>query len=229
MKLFVSSHEIELREIEELFEESRSEVCDALSCIFLVCVGLDFSQDIFFGFFQIWNPFSDIIAVQTEAHESCSVVDLIVTDNKHVSKVVLVFSALIAEFIRLRTIAESDFFRPLSCFGERYDDDPLPEGEESSNVAALLPLLEDLSSFVQRCHEVVANAISQLAGLYGSKALREVHPHASRCAALSYKRTPPGHRMGRLSPIPAPACLHCLAPRRPTRHRRAPAIAARAA
>ena len=228
MKLFVSSHEIELREIEELFEESRSEVCDGLSCIiFSLCRPRFFSRH-FFGFFQIWNPFSDIIAVQTEAHESCSVVDLIVTDNKHVSKVVLVFSALIAEFIRLRTIAESDFFRPLSCFGERYDDDPLPEGEESSNVAALLPLLEDLSSFVQRCHEVVANAISQLAGLYGSKALREVHPHASRCAALSYKRTPPGHRMGAslAHPRPSMPALPRAVPPNPTR--RAPAIAARA-
>jgi hypothetical protein len=127
---------------------------------------------------QIWNPFSDIISVHTEAHETCDVSDLVVTDNKHVSKVVLVFSSLTTEFVRLRAIAEADFFRPLSCFGERYDDGPIPEGEESSNIAALLPLLEDLSAFVQRCHDVVANAISQLAGLYGSKALREVRPQA---------------------------------------------------
>jgi hypothetical protein len=124
---------------------------------------------------QIWNPFSDVIAVQTEAHESCCVMDLVVTDNKHVSKVVVVFSSLTIEFTRLQNIAEGEFFRPLACFGERYDDEPIPEGDESANVAALLPLLEDLSTFVQRCHDVVANAISQLAGLYGSKALREVN------------------------------------------------------
>ena len=176
LKHFVVSHATELKEIEELFEESRSEVRKRQSFIVRnapIIAKIIFDEKLFWGL-QIWNPFSDIVSVHTEAHEACDVPELVVTDNKHVSKVVLVFSSLTAEFIRLRSIAEGDFFRPLSCFGERYDDDPIPEGEESSNIAAILPLLEDLSSFVQRCHDVVANAISQLAGLYGSKALREV-------------------------------------------------------
>ncbi len=74
---------------------------------------------------QVWDEFNDLLSIKHEAEENCSVADLIVTDNKEIGKIITTFTVLGDECLRLRDVAENEFFGPLSCFGERYNDDPV--------------------------------------------------------------------------------------------------------
>ncbi len=118
---------------------------------------------------QVWDAFSDVVAVRYEAVEHCESYELVRTDNSIIGKVLIALGAISNECYTLKKHAEDNFYRPLSCFGERFHDGPLPEGDESTNIAGILPLLEDLADFVKRCHAVVANGVEQLAGLYSDK------------------------------------------------------------
>mmetsp|Transcript_11124 Transcript_11124/g.26766 ORF Transcript_11124/g.26766 Transcript_11124/m.26766 type:complete len:1150 (-) Transcript_11124:108-3557(-) len=139
LKKFIASNTTELTSVENYLDDSLTEV---------------------------WDEFNDLVAIKHEAVEQCSTADLVATENKEIGKIITVFSVLADECLSLRDVAEKDFFGPLSCFGERFNDDPLPEGDEAEQIAGLIPLLEQLSLFAARCHEVVANCMSQLAGLY---------------------------------------------------------------
>jgi WASH complex subunit 7 len=133
---------------------------------------------------QVWDAFSDVVAVRYEAIEHCECFELVRTDNSIIGKVLMALGAVSSECRLLKKHAEDNFYRPLSCFGERFDDGPVPEGDESTNIAAILPLLEDLADYVKRCHAVVANGIEQLAGLYSEKSkyfrqtFKGVHMHS---------------------------------------------------
>ena len=120
---------------------------------------------------DVWDPHADAIALSHEPAEQCQIHALIDTDNKEMTKVMAVFAALSEECAALVEIAQRDFFGPLACFGERFDDSPRPEGEDMEEVARALPLFESLSHFAARCHAVVGNALSQLAGLYTTHGL----------------------------------------------------------
>jgi hypothetical protein len=120
---------------------------------------------------DVWDPHADAIALSHEPAEQCQIHALIDTDNKEMTKVMAVFAALSEECAALVEIAQRDFFGPLACFGERFDESPRPEGEDMEEVARALPLFESLSHFAARCHAVVGNALSQLAGLYTTHGL----------------------------------------------------------
>jgi hypothetical protein len=141
LRKFVASHGQDLRVVEQALDETATE---------------------------LWDPHSDVVGINHEPAEQCRIHELIDTDNKSMAKVLAVFAALSEEFSTLVEIGQRDFFGPLSCFGERFDDNQLPEGEEMEQVAAALPLFERLSFFASRCHTVVGNTLSQLAGLYTS-------------------------------------------------------------
>jgi len=115
---------------------------------------------------EVWDPHTDVVGINHEPAEQCRIHTLIDTDNKEMTKVIGVFAALSEEFATLVEIGQRDFYGPLACFGERFDDLKMPEGEEMEQVSAALPLFENLSMFASRCHTVIGNALSQLAGLY---------------------------------------------------------------
>ena len=150
LQRYVASTSSELRVIEDALEESVAEV---------------------------WDAFSDVVAIRYEAHEQCETFELVRTDNAFIGKVIMALSALSAEYVALRKEAEARFYGPLACFGERFEDGEIPEGDESANIASIMPLLEDLSVFVKRSHAAIANGIAQLSGMYSdnksSKGYRE--------------------------------------------------------
>ena len=115
---------------------------------------------------EVWDPHADVVGISHEPAEQCRIHELIDTDNKEMCKVIAVFAALSEEFAELVESGQRDFYGPLSCFGERFDDRKMPEGEEMTQVSAALPLFENLSMYGARCHAVIGNALSQLAGLY---------------------------------------------------------------
>ena len=115
---------------------------------------------------EVWDPHADVVGICHEPAEQCRIHELIDTDNKEMCKVIAVFAALSEEFAELVESGQRDFYGPLSCFGERFDDRKMPEGEEMTQVSAALPLFENLSMYGARCHAVIGNALSQLAGLY---------------------------------------------------------------
>jgi WASH complex subunit 7 len=115
---------------------------------------------------NVWDANADVVGLKYDSVEECRVHALIDTDNKEMCKVMAVFAALSEECAALVQDGERDFFAPLSCFGERFDDAQLPEGEEMQEIARALPLIESLSAYAARCHAVLGNSMSQLAGLY---------------------------------------------------------------
>eukprot|EP00286_Rhodomonas_abbreviata_P028524 CAMPEP_0181299654 /NCGR_PEP_ID=MMETSP1101-20121128/6465_1 /TAXON_ID=46948 /ORGANISM="Rhodomonas abbreviata, Strain Caron Lab Isolate" /LENGTH=1130 /DNA_ID=CAMNT_0023404825 /DNA_START=156 /DNA_END=3545 /DNA_ORIENTATION=+ len=162
LKTFVAAHGNELRGIENFIDDSLTEV---------------------------WDEFNDLVAIKLDVSEHCSTADLIATDNKEIGKIITTFAVLTDECLRLRNIAEKEFFCPLACFGERFDDTPLSEGDEAEQVAALIPLMERLSLFAARCHEVVANCMSQLSGLYTDSGKTSMYRQAFKGVHLQYTLT----------------------------------------
>jgi hypothetical protein len=136
---FVADHESDLRVLEHVLDVTSTEV---------------------------WDPHLDVVGINHEPAEQCRIHTLIDSDNKEMTKVMSVFAALSEEFGTLVEIGQRDFYGPLACFGERFDDTRMAEGEEMEQVSRALPLFESLSLYAARCHSVIGNALSQLAGLY---------------------------------------------------------------
>ncbi|CAK8684321.1 unnamed protein product [Clavelina lepadiformis] len=125
---------------------------------------------------ELWDRRLNPIALQTTLNEKISLPDLIQTDNKVLNKVLIVLSALCVEIEKLEKEAIRDFYDPLMFYGEGAGDvdaDQKVEGNEQLQIGRILPLLQKLTCFSQRCREVVKNVVQQLAALY-NKSLPKV-------------------------------------------------------
>jgi WASH complex subunit 7 len=99
-------------------------------------------------------------------YEEISLLQLIKSDNKVLNKVLTVFMSLCSEISELKAEAEKKFFIQLIMYEERVSAKDLQEGEAQLQLGRILPLLQDLSSFVVRVYAVVKKVIQQLAALY---------------------------------------------------------------
>lgn len=106
----------------------------------------------------------DPINVKLIRQENADILDLIDTDNKILNKIVSVLAALCVEVRERKEEANSRFYNALLIFGEECDSDD----QKISQMATsnYLPLLQDLSCFVNRCHQIVTEIIQQLAVIY---------------------------------------------------------------
>ena len=125
------------------------------------------------------------IRTATEPPERVFPVDLIVTDNDILHKVLTVIVFLCDEINELNTIAEEKFIPPLVMFGqkpaacgdeggENDDDDDVgsmgvPDGKKEKMLGQILPLLQELSNFVDRCYSVAVNFVQQVSSLLNAK------------------------------------------------------------
>nr|XP_006817005.1 PREDICTED: WASH complex subunit 7-like [Saccoglossus kowalevskii] len=113
-----------------------------------------------------WDFTLDPIKLQFLPYEQTSLLDLIKTDNKVFNKVITVLASLCCETDQLKYEAKNKFYHGLLLYGEGDVGDSQEEGEAQIQIGRMLPLLQDLSSFVSRCYEVVRNIIHQMASLY---------------------------------------------------------------
>ncbi|KAJ1477038.1 WASH complex subunit 7 [Baffinella frigidus] len=167
LKEVVAKHRDDLRKLEQA-----------------ICAGTSGGGFLDEGGSDVWDPYSDAVAISLQPSEDCSVADLLVSDNKELSKIVQALTSVADNCAFLAQQARDEFFAPLSAFGEQFDDDRMEEGAEVQRITALLPFLERLAIFGTQCHAVVANGMAQLAGLYtdepGSRyreTFKGAHPH----------------------------------------------------
>eukprot|EP01136_Pigoraptor_vietnamica_P005657 Opistho-1_new@37581 len=117
-----------------------------------------------------WDWNLDPIALHMVPYEQTSVLELVQTNNKILTKVLTALSSLCLEIHALRHEAQTKFYGSLAMYGEvaAHSDSPVKveEGEVQLMVARLLPLLQAVDSFVRRCHVVLKNVTHQLSALY---------------------------------------------------------------
>lgn len=104
----------------------------------------------------------------------------------HIRKVLIVFIFLADEIAELRNIAELRFYHPLTMFGQlplpvvkeggKADETPFDANVELSKtgrkekmMGKLVPLLQELSNYIERCYAVLLNLVQQLSALCSPK------------------------------------------------------------
>ncbi|XP_071485715.1 WASH complex subunit 4-like [Diadema antillarum] len=119
---------------------------------------------------DVWDFTLDPISLQYLPCEQTSLLDLIKTDNKVYifNKVITVFASLCCEIDQLKYEAENKFYPALLFYGEGEPESGLEEGEAQVQMGRLMPFLQELSCYVNRCYEVVRNMVAQLAALYNN-------------------------------------------------------------
>jgi WASH complex subunit 7 len=108
----------------------------------------------------------DPIALEATPYEQTNLLELITTDNRVFNKILKVFAWLSDESRLLESIADDKFYAPLLLFGEELREKETEEGEIQLQIARMLPLIVELSQFVDRVNVVFLNGVRQLAALY---------------------------------------------------------------
>ncbi len=95
--------------------------------------------------------------------------------NESLHKILMVLIFLCDEMKELKEIAETKFYDTLIMFGSQpseinpADDSgsggQLPSGERERMLGKIMPLLQEMSNFIDRCYAVVVNVVQQLSSL----------------------------------------------------------------
>lgn len=145
---FVLEHETVLRELEN---NTRNEIAETAKSHYL--------------------PYS----VASQPPERIFPQDLIVTDNDILRKVLIAIAFLCDEIHELQEMAKSKLFGPLIMFGQEpaeYGGDEAVDkndGKLERMMGNLLPTLQEISNFVDRCYSVSVNLVQQLSSLLSPK------------------------------------------------------------
>ena len=115
------------------------------------------------------------VSVDLAPQERVLGLDLINTgkEDKFFKKVLAVFAYLCDEINELHDVAETTLFSKITMFGVpkcgAEDETMAPPGQAEEQMGRFLPFLQELSNFVERCHNCAVNTIQQLAKLYCAK------------------------------------------------------------
>ena len=118
------------------------------------------------------DEYYEPVTVSLCPQERVLALDLINTgkEENFFKKVLAVFAYLCDEIHELHDIAAKDFFPELVMFGapeSGAEEEALPPpGLAEEQMGRMLPFLQKLSNFVERCHNCAVNLIQQLAKLY---------------------------------------------------------------
>ncbi|KAK2158033.1 hypothetical protein LSH36_178g02040 [Paralvinella palmiformis] len=115
-----------------------------------------------------WDITLDPITLQFLPYEQTSLLQLVQTDNKILNKVITVLAALCCEMKSLKHEANNKFYSALLFYGEGGAENMLEDGEAQIEIGRFIPLLQELSCFVNRSYEVIKNVVCQLSCLYTS-------------------------------------------------------------
>eukprot|EP00299_Pterocystis_sp_00344_P018480 c9221_g1_i1.p1 GENE.c9221_g1_i1~~c9221_g1_i1.p1 ORF type:complete len:1167 (-),score=295.14 c9221_g1_i1:59-3418(-) len=118
---------------------------------------------------RVWSA-SDMLGLSVEPHEETALPDLVSTDNKPLSSVLMVISALCIEVDEHKRMVADRFYAPLTIFGDcpalMKEDGSLRPGDEEMQLARMLPVFMDLYNFTSRLNGLCINLVHQLAALY---------------------------------------------------------------
>lgn len=139
----------------------------------------------------------------TQPQERVFPQDLILTDNDLLHKVLTVLVYLCDEINELNEIARSKLFDPLLMFGcqpagsgsEGAEEMERLDGKKEKMIGSLMPTLQEISNFIDRCYSVSINAIQQLSSLISGK--EQLYRSSFENVHLEKVLSPPS-----LSPLP---------------------------
>jgi WASH complex subunit 7 len=107
---------------------------------------------------------------------------IVVGDNEHLRKVLIVLVFLCDEIHALQAIAANKFYPSLVMFGRSPIEIDSKDGDISDSapylkypgnrerlIGLFMPTLQELANFVDRCHAVVLNLVQQLSSCYHNK------------------------------------------------------------
>lgn len=117
------------------------------------------------------------IRVSLEPTERVLPGDIISSDNEDLRKILSVLLYNCDEAQELMNTAESNFFGSLAMFGQmplqiagrEHAEERTGTGYREKMIGKMLPTLQEIANFVDRCHAVVLNLVQQLASLHDPK------------------------------------------------------------
>lgn len=160
MRTFLDSYSKQLHDMEETLEEHHS---------------------------RVWSS-ADVLRLRVEPHEETPLPDLVSTDNKPLSSILMVLSAIGIEIEEYKDMIPTRFYAPLCVFGEvagQVEESSSKPGEEELQIARMLPFFMDLFNFTSRLNALCINLVHQLAALFDSNSkiykstFRNVHLSSS--------------------------------------------------
>ena len=115
-----------------------------------------------------------VVKVNTVPIERVLAQDMVVSDNELLQKVLTVMVFLCDEMNELKDIAENKLFGPLLMFGAHSpsvsgEESPPMPGDRERSIGQILPTLQEVANFVDRCYAVSINTVQQLASLMNAK------------------------------------------------------------
>ncbi|CAD5123366.1 DgyrCDS11723 [Dimorphilus gyrociliatus] len=111
-----------------------------------------------------WDEILDPIGLNWSPVEHISLISLVQTDNKVLNKVVTVLAAMCGEIDFLVKEAEKKFYNTLLVYGEgKHESD---DGEAQIQMGRMIPFLQELSSFIKRCYDIMKYTLQQIGALY---------------------------------------------------------------
>lgn len=115
-----------------------------------------------------------VVKMSTVPIERVLAQDMVVSDNELLQKVLTVMVFLCDEMNELKDIAENKLFGPLLMFGAHSpsllgEESPTLPGDREKSIGEILPTLQEVANFVDRCYAVSINTVQQLASLMNSK------------------------------------------------------------
>ena len=118
---------------------------------------------------------TSFISIVTQPNERVFSQDLILTDNSLLHKVLTVLIFLCDEINELNEISRKKLFLPLIMFGQQpvglisEEEQEKNDGKKEKMIGFILPLLQEISNFIDRCYSVTINVIQQLSSLISGK------------------------------------------------------------
>uniref|UniRef100_A0A914WZS6 WASH complex subunit 4 N-terminal domain-containing protein n=1 Tax=Plectus sambesii TaxID=2011161 RepID=A0A914WZS6_9BILA len=112
---------------------------------------------------------SYIVQCQSVPTESASLSELVRSGNDVIDKTLVVLASLCSEVDSLKAEAECKFYPALLAYGEDVQGYLTQEGGALRLIGQMLPCLQELSVFINRCYEVCRNVVLQMASLFSNQ------------------------------------------------------------
>eukprot|EP01138_Halocafeteria_seosinensis_P007157 gb/GECG01007318.1/.p1 GENE.gb/GECG01007318.1/~~gb/GECG01007318.1/.p1 ORF type:complete len:1159 (+),score=171.46 gb/GECG01007318.1/:1-3477(+) len=106
------------------------------------------------------------VSIEATHEEHVHLQELVRTDDALFDRIIIIFASLCDEMDQLANAAHQKYFPTLAVFGTSFDKTAADAKDSAEmRISRMLPWLQGLSNYIERCCDVVANAVHQLAAL----------------------------------------------------------------
>lgn len=98
------------------------------------------------------------VSVESTQSEQVHLQELVRTDDALFDRIIIIFASLCDEMDQLTNVAHQKYFPTLAVFGTSFDKTASTTKESAEmRISRMLPWLQSLSNYIERCCDVVAN------------------------------------------------------------------------